>query len=196
MQCECRAGSKLALMRLFLAIPLAGPVLATLSQLTARLRPAAAGLRWSAEENWHVTLQFLGSVREEEYKCLVASLAQLRSPPVPIQLAELGIFDRAGIFYAEVDLTPQLVSLQQSIVAATAPCGFEAEARPFHPHITLARAKEAARPRDLSGLQASTRVRPEFPRFTASEFLLYESHPSASGSTYEVKKRFPLQGKA
>jgi 2'-5' RNA ligase len=81
-------------------------------------------------------------------------------------------------------------------VAATAPCGFEAEARPFHPHITLARAKDSARPRDLSGLQASTRVRPDFPRFTASEFLLYESHPSALGSIYAVRQRFPLRGKA
>jgi RNA 2',3'-cyclic 3'-phosphodiesterase len=183
-------------MRLFLAIPLAEPVLAELGKLTGRLQPAAAGLRWSAEEKWHITLQFLGGASEDQYNCLVASLAQLRSPPVPIQLAELGIFDRAGIFYAEVDLTPQLVSLQQRIVAATALCGFESESRPFHPHITLARVKGPNRARDLHGLQSSTRVRPHLPRFIAREFLLYESHLSSEGSTYEIRRRYPLAAMA
>jgi 2'-5' RNA ligase len=179
-------------MRLFLAIPLAEPVLAELTRLTARLRPGAAELRWSAPESWHITMQFLGNADPAQYDCLIAKLAGFRAPPVPIQLAELGIFDRAGIFYAEVDLTPPLVALQQRIAAATALCGFEPEARPFHPHITLARVKGSNRARDLHGLQSSTRVRPGLPRFTAREFLLYESHLSPDGSTYEIRHRFPL----
>jgi 2'-5' RNA ligase len=179
-------------MRLFVALPLAGPVLAELTRLTDRLRYRTAELRWSAPESWHITLQFLGNTTPEQYDCLIVHLAQLRSPPVPIHLAELGIFDRAGIFYAEVDLTPPLVALQQLVVAATTPCGFEPGARPFHPHITLARTKGPNRARDLSSLQAATRARPEFPRLAASEFLLYESHLSSAGSTYEVRHRFPL----
>lgn len=138
-------------------------------------------------------MQFLGNVAAGEYDCLVARLAELRSPPVPIQMAELGIFDRAGIFYAEVDLTPQLVALQQRILDATAACGFKPDARPFHPHITLARSNGPNRVRDLRGLQSSTRSRPVFPRFEAAEFLLYESHLSSSGSTYEIRRSFPLK---
>ncbi len=181
-------------MRLFIAIPLADSVVAELSRLTGRLRSNSAALRWPAPESWHITLQFLGNTNEEQYGCLIGRLAELHCPAVPIQLGEPSIFDRAGIFYAGVELTPQLVALERRVVAATALCGFEPESRPYRPHITLARAKAGNRARELCGLMASVPARIRFSRFTALEFLLYESHLSPSGSTYEVRCRFPLVG--
>jgi 2'-5' RNA ligase len=181
-------------MRLFLAIPLAESVVKELAGLTARLRPAAADLRWSAPESWHVTLQFLGNTTTEQYNCLLARLAELRSAPVYVQLAGLGVFERAGILYAGVEVTSSLAALQQRIVAATTPCGFEPEARPYHPHITLARAKGRDRARALRGLVAGAQA--GFSRCTAGEFLLYESHLSSAGSTYEVRCRFQLSAAA
>lgn len=179
-------------MRLFVAIPLADSVVTELSRLTARLRSRAAELRWSAPESWHVTLQFLGNASEKQYGCLIGRLAEVRGRPVPIQLGEPGIFERAGVFYAEVDLSPQLIALQQRVVAATAPCGFEPETRPFSPHITLARSKGRSGGRELSGLLTGLPAKIGFFRFTAPEFLLYESHLSSAGSTYEVRQRFAL----
>ena len=35
-------------------------------------------------------------------------LRELHAAPVPIELEELGFFDRAGIFFAGVALTPEL----------------------------------------------------------------------------------------
>ncbi len=99
----------------------------------------ADGLRWSAPESWHITLQFLGNT--PQYECIVARLRELRSPPVPIQLEGLGFFERAGVFFAGVGLTPELQALQQRVTAATGLCGFIPETRPYHPHITLARSK-------------------------------------------------------
>jgi len=178
-------------MRLFLGIPLNDSVLAELTRLTARLRPTIADLRWSAPESWHITLQFLGNTTGDQYGCLIARLVELQCPPVPVQLDGVGIFDRAGVFYAGVEVTPQLVALQQRVMAATAACGFEPESRPYHPHITLARAK-AASLRELRSLLSGIWSQPKFPRFTTREFLLYESHLSSSGSTYEIRHRFPL----
>jgi len=176
-------------MRLFLAIPLDEAVIAELTRLTARLRPSAPALRWSRPESWHITLQFLGNATPAQYDCLLARLAQLRSPPVPIRLTELGVFERAGIFYAGVALSPPLLALQERVLATTAPCGFEPESRLFHPHITLARSKPPARATRLHSL---IRVQPQFPPFTAVEFLLYESHLSSSGSNYSIRHRFPF----
>jgi 2'-5' RNA ligase len=177
--------------RLFLGIPLADAVLTELTRLTARLHSAATSLRWSAPESWHITLQFLGNTTQEQYGCLIVRLAEVHFPPLPVQLAATGTFDRAGIFYAGVELTPQLAALQQRIVAATAPCGFEPESRPYHPHITLARSKSRSHADELRALESRVGGPPKFPRFTAREFLLYESHLSSSGSTYEVRDRFP-----
>lgn len=177
-------------MRLFLGIAMAPAVTAEVAAIVARLRSASDALRWSAPESWHITLQFLGNTTPEQYACILPHLRALRHPPVPISMEGLGFFDRAGIFYAGVSTTPGLLALQQSVTRATASCGFIPEARPYQPHITLARAKGA---RDgFLALKSRLGHPPAFSRFNADEFLLYESFLASSGSRYEVRERFPL----
>jgi 2'-5' RNA ligase len=145
-----------------------------------------------APESWHITLQFLGNTEPDKYSCLVARLGEVRSAPVRVHLTQLGFFDRAGVFYADVRLSPELVALAERITVATAVCGFVPEVRPFHPHITLARAKDQGRSQPLRTLERRILRQPTFTRFEALEFLLYESHLSPAGATYEVRNRFPL----
>lgn len=179
-------------MRLFLGIPLSGQVTDELLAISLRYRSADDGLRWSMPKSWHITLQFLGSVSEQQYACILPRLLALRYARVAIQLDELDFFDRAGIFFAGVRLTPELVSLQQQITSATAHCGFAAETRPYHPHITLARNKTRRGSAGLRSLKSRIRRAPAFSSFVAEEFLLYESHLAPSGSQYEIRERFPL----
>jgi 2'-5' RNA ligase len=180
-------------MRLFIGIPMSPAVIAELAALAARLKSNADGLRWAEPETWHVTLQFLGNTSPAQCESLVTRLGEVQAPPVPIQLGELGFFDRAGIFFAGVALSPELLTLEQRVTAATSLCGFVPETRPFHPHITLARAKGDHRAQFLRALQARLQPQPVFTRFVAPEFLLYESHLSPAGSRYEVRARFALR---
>lgn len=182
-------------MRLFIGVPLAVATADELAIEMKRLRTIASpdSLRWSAEESWHITLQFLGSTTPEQYPCLAAELRKLRHMPVVIGLGALGTFDRAGILYVDVEVTPELASLQQTVVAATASCGFRPEDRPYHPHITLARRK-GKRGHELRILKTRTSQLPGLPGFTADSFLLYESVTTPEGSRYEVRERFALQG--
>jgi RNA 2',3'-cyclic 3'-phosphodiesterase len=176
-------------MRLFVGIPLAAAVIEELSAVSMRLQTSEDGLRWSAAESWHITLQFLGNT--PEYECIVARLRELRSPPFPVQLEGLGFFERAGVFFAGVSLTPDLEALQRRVTAATGLCGFVPETRPYHPHITLARSKS----KGVTALRALTgkiHREPRFSGFGAEEFVLYESVPGAKGSHYRVRERFPL----
>ena len=179
-------------MRLFVGIPLASEVLAELSKVTARFRSNGDNLRWTAPESWHITLQFLGNTDPEQYRCLIAQLSGVHAGPVPIHLANLGFFDRAGVFFVDVEPTPALVALAARVNSATSFCGFSPETRPFHPHITLARAKGQSRGQPLQALAQRIKNQPTFRRFRASEFLLYESHLSPAGSTYEIQHRFLL----
>jgi RNA 2',3'-cyclic 3'-phosphodiesterase len=176
-------------MRLFIGIPLAAAVIDELRAASSRLRSAGDGLRWTASESWHVTLQFLGNTGAEPYACVVARLRALHAPPVPVCLEELSCFERAGVLIAGVRLTPELLLLQERVTAATQPCGFVPETRPFQPHITLARGKGR---HNLGQLKTRIRRPANFTRFVASEFLLYESFLSPSGSRYEIRERFPL----
>jgi 2'-5' RNA ligase len=193
-------------MRLFIAIPLAESVEAKLKRLTAGLRPAAPDLRWSHPESWHITLQFLGNTTEEQYECLMPRLSELKASPIAIDFDGLGVFEHAGVFILKVAPTPALPALQKKVVAATQPCGFEPEDRPYRPHITLARSKSGNRgphgqvfvrgvdnrSRDLRTLLDHAGEPVRFDRFLATEFRIYESHLSAAGSRYEVKCRFPF----
>jgi 2'-5' RNA ligase len=172
-------------MRLFVGIPLAAEVIDELSAVSMRLHSSEDGLRWSA----HITLQFLGNT--PEYECIVTRLKELHPPPVPVKLEGLGFFERAGIFFAGIRLTPELEALQQRVTAATGLCGFVPETRPYHPHITLARSKSKG-VKALRELKGRIHREPTFSGFVAEEFVLYESVPGAKGSHYQIRARFPL----
>lgn len=83
------------------------------------------------------------------------------------------------------------MELQKRVVSATQKCGFVPEERAYHPHITLARAKSDGRKR-LKELKDRIQAAPTLPAFSATEFLLYESHLGPGGAKYEVRGRFPL----
>ena len=180
-------------MRLFVGIPLAPDAISELSNLVERIRQEhksrVAGLRWMPPESWHITLQFLGNADETHYQCLVARLAEIRAAHVLVRIEELGVFERAGVVFAGVSTTPELLSLADKVAEATSHCGFIAEDRSYHPHITLARAKNRINPLRGIGKQAQQY---RFSRFAAREFLLYESHTEREGARYEVRARFPL----
>ena len=178
-------------MRLFVGVPLADEVIEELSTISMRLRSSDDGLRWSTPESWHITLQFLGNT--PQYECIVAQLRELRSPAVAIQLEGLGFFERAGIFFAGVRLTPQLATLQENVTAATSLCGFVPETRPYHPHITLARSKKKGA-RGLRDLKNRIHREPAFTHFAAETIALYESLVRPGGSHYEIREQFGLNG--
>ncbi len=177
-------------MRLFIGIPLDSIVVTELTALADSLKSPGDGLRWSQAAGWHITLQFLGKTNAEQYECVTAGLRRIRLARFQVQLEPPGFFDRAGVFFAGVESSPELAALQKVIVAATEPCGFVPEDRPYHPHITLAREKGASRA--LHRLKPRIPAGVRFSAFEAREFLLYESFPGPGGSRYEVRERYAL----
>jgi 2'-5' RNA ligase len=184
-------------LRLFIGIPLAAATASDLAAAVHRLRSKAAPevLRWSAPESWHITLQFLGSTTQEQYECVTAHLRKLRHPSIQIRLGALDTFDRAGVLFVDIPVTPQLGALQQAVTATTAPCGFTPEMRPYHPHITLARRKGKGGGRELRNLKLQIDPPPRFSSFTAESFVLYESIAAPEGSRYEIRESFPLHAR-
>lgn len=177
-------------MRLFVGLPLASEVLRELSEAVARLQTSPNSLRWTAADTWHITLQFLGNTSQQHCDCVLQQLAQICARQFEVRLGGFGFFDRAGVFFVDVVPTAELVALAQQVIAATAKCGFVAETRPYHPHITLARAKGGSRA--LAALKESAKRTTSFSRSRATEFLLYESHTLPEGAQYEIRGRFPL----
>lgn len=181
-------------MRLFVAVALEGEAAAALEKVRLGLATGREGLRWSRPEDRHITLQFLGEVARERAVCVTEALAAVRSPEIPVRIAGVGFFLRAGVFWAGVEPVAELLALQQRVTAATRACGFVAEPRPYHPHITLARSRGRQGAGALAALQDAvergrTRLAAEC---IAREFALYESFPGPEGSRYEVRAQFSL----
>lgn len=179
-------------MRLFIAIPLASEVIDALQKLSLGLRSEGDGMRWSSPDTWHITLQFLGKTSDEQYGCVVRRLTDVKAPPFAIRVAGTGFFERAGVFFAGVNVSSEMLEVERRVAAATSQCGFVSEDRPYHPHVTLARAKGNSGRHALRRLKGLVKTEADFPSFIATEFLLFEAFPGPGGSRYEVRERFRL----
>jgi RNA 2',3'-cyclic 3'-phosphodiesterase len=179
--------------RLFVAIPIPDHTTRELAVAVERMkkRPGAEELRWSPPESWHITLQFLGNTRAEEYACLVERLGAIRIHPVKIVPDKVGAFGRVGILYAGVKVTPELMGLQKQVIASTKHCGFAPEDRPYRPHMTLARRRGRGGRNGITTAAEKNRELMPFTEFAAHEFALYESFLGGA-ARYEIRERFSL----
>ncbi len=179
-------------MRLFIGIPLTAKIVAEVSALTRSLDSVADGLRWMPPESWHITLDFLGTTKPDQYACIVSRLRELQHDAVPIGFSEFGFFDRAGVFILQVKLTSELAALQRSVAAVSAQCQFSPEDRTYRAHVTLARSRAGGA--GLRILKAKIPARANLGTFIAKSFAIYESFLGSSGSRYEIRETFLLTG--
>jgi 2'-5' RNA ligase len=186
---------------LFVALEPPEPVRRRLAVLADELRHGAgrAGdeVRWVPPENVHLTLQFLGAVPEERVAGVEAALrdAAAGARPLSLSLHGAGGFPNARrprVLWAglEGDVAP-LADLVRDLGARLAKLGFPPEDRPFSPHLTLGRARDARGAPGLAGaLARAARIEPT--PWRATELVLFESHLSPRGPRYEAIARVGL----
>ncbi|HVF15245.1 MAG TPA: RNA 2',3'-cyclic phosphodiesterase [Acidimicrobiales bacterium] len=181
--------------RLFVAVR---PPERVLDVVAGLARPGVTGLRWTAREQWHVTLRFLGAVEEAtpvvEALRWVADGRPGGSGPAPE--AELGpAVRRFGNRVLHLPVTG-LDGLASRVLEATADMGRPAEDREFSGHVTLARVAKRTRV-DLRQLAGEALPGPaEWRRWTVRDVCLVESRLAPTGARYEVVERFPLASSA
>ncbi len=154
-----------------------------------------AGFRvaWVPAANLHVTLRFLGSVREEAIEGVVGALGRIaaRHQPIDARAVGLGAFpapERPTVLWMGVD-APALAPLQGEVEAAMVGLGFDKEERPFHAHITVGRVKEWRPSVDAAALWKSDVEAGSAP---LSEIVVYESKTRSAGAEYIARARVAL----
>jgi 2'-5' RNA ligase len=141
-------------MRLFVALVPPAEALAELAAAVDAL-PDTPGVRWTRTEQWHVTLAFLAEVDDRTRDALVERLARVarRCAPLTLALAGGGRFG-SQVLWTRVDGDrAALRRLVDGVRAAARRCGLPTDARPYRPHLTLARGGRPAA--DLAPLAAA-----------------------------------------
>jgi 2'-5' RNA ligase len=134
--------------RTFIAIPIPEAIGQKLTRKQAELTPEVPGCRWTTGSAFHLTLAFLGDVRNRDLDELCRGVAAAAEPFVRLELESkgLGAFpspQKPRVIWAGItasDLNP-LLDLRKAIVLATTQAGYRPDDLRFHPHITLGRIK-------------------------------------------------------
>jgi RNA 2',3'-cyclic 3'-phosphodiesterase len=151
--------------------------------------PRMSGLRWQTAEQLHLTLSFLGDVEISAEERLREALHAVRIEPFLLPLRGLGIFhsgDQVSIVWVGVGKGhPHLFALHRRVQDAVVNLGMETDLRPFHPHVTVGRAKGISREmlRKLLRQYADT----EFGIFEVCGFGLYSSVLGSGGASYRLE---------
>ena len=177
-------------MRLFVAIPL--PL--DLRERLARLDSGLPGARWVSEENFHLTLRFLGEVDGAQAHDLDAALSRIRMPSFDLSLTGVGHFGEGSklrTVWAGVERNEQLLRLREKVENACQAAGLPPDGRKFRPHVTLARFKSspgAGKLQDYMSRHSLLRFGP----FTVDGFALFSSFLKHSGAIYRIEAEYAL----
>ncbi|MFA5631429.1 MAG: RNA 2',3'-cyclic phosphodiesterase [Porticoccaceae bacterium] len=140
-------------------------------------------IRWSPEENLHLTLIFLGDQRPEQLQLLIQALNQhLRHPPFTLVMEGLTPFPNspARILAARVNMSPELAVLHRQVAAVVDELGISRDTKSIKPHITLGRSRR----------NIFTARRPFHATSQAAALTLFQSENAGDGVRYRALAEF------
>lgn len=191
-------------MRLFIALPVAETVRTDIERRVVQARRELPNARWVKADGMHLTLVFLG----ETDAALLPRLDEVLRPvfaareSFEVQVTGGGTFPGtnpggrprpARVAWVGVDGGAELLDLQEEVTsAATSAAGIEADRRPFHPHLTVARCSAPWRGHEVE------RFLRHFPRghlvepFLVTRGILFSSALTPHGAKHKELSSYPL----
>jgi 2'-5' RNA ligase len=202
-------------MRLFVAVPIPGPV----AQSILLIQGGVPGARWQTREQLHLTLRFIGEVDGRDARALDDALSAIRVPAFALQLHGVGQFGnkehrpgkvgardsaRTGFpsgratnykphtLWAGARRNPALEHLQKKVDAAIRRVGQPQDAHKFIPHVTVARMRSPENGKVIEWLTHNALYTST--EFDIGAFCLYSSRLTSDGSIYRMEQQYPLEG--
>ncbi len=186
-------------MRLFVAADLGKDTQAQIRSVREQLEPLLRTRRpprvmWVKDEMAHVTLRFIGDVRDESAVAIESALnLELALTPFDVAWDRLGTFPggrspRVVWIGASTDVDA-LSHLASMVNLRLDPIIGPADARPFKAHVTIGRVRDPGR---VDWRLALTRVELDPTVTHVDHVTLYRSHLSPKGPTYSEVVRTML----
>ncbi|MGB4588027.1 MAG: RNA 2',3'-cyclic phosphodiesterase [Clostridiaceae bacterium] len=147
-------------MRLFLGISFTEEIKQKINEIEEVVKTKIISGSLVPVENHHITIHFLGSIEEERIDKLKEILDEAASKlsPFYLQFDELGIFSKrkGNIIWLGIKVNEELQKCHALLKDLLLANGFNAEAMPYTPHITLIRNarfdREAFKLEQINGL--------------------------------------------
>ena len=187
------------MVRLFVAIDIAPSVGADVARAVEQVRGLAPRARWASGETAHLTLAFHGAVADDLVPAVADAVrwSAARHRPFTFEVRGASVFGsprRPRVLWTGIDGdVAALAAVQGDVAASLARVGLARENRPFHPHLTLARARDL---RGDPGLAACARALADA-RLGAqpvTAIVLYESRLGHGGARHSALARGELAG--
>lgn len=176
-------------MRCFTALPVSDETQKQVGALVESLKPGVRGrVSWVAPQNLHFTLQFFGEIEPAQADALAAAMEPTIADIAPFSMAygELGAFPNerhpSVIWLGLRRGAEEMEALKTALDRAIAATNVRFDQKKFHPHLTLARVREAR----IHWGDTRAKVTAED---TTSEVLLMQSTLTPSGSIYSPYRR-------
>jgi 2'-5' RNA ligase len=189
------------MIRTFIAIDFPAEIITKIARITAYLRTQTPvnALNWVAPENMHLTLNFLGDVREDHIlaieQCLQEAVRGQSSFNITIE--GLGMYPNAKqprVVWLGIKDAGALKHIQQALTKALKVIDIEQENRPFLPHLTLARIRRNSSP-DLTRQVGETLSQfkvDSLGSFPVQSVHLFKSELTPKGTIYTSLFSTPL----
>jgi 2'-5' RNA ligase len=177
--------------RLFVALDLPEAARERLVDWRSSVLAGRNDLRPVAPESLHLTLVFIGYRPEKEIDAIAAAVTSAVDgmPAAALRAARVAAVPprRPRLFALDLDDDDGRAVAAQAAVSDALEAGrfYKPEKRPFWPHVTFARVKRGARAEPLE-------AEPPPDAFEAGDVVLYRSHLSPRGATYEALARAQL----
>lgn len=185
------------MIRAFLAIRPVDQVIQNVAEIQATLAESGADVRWAPSQSLHLTIQFLGQVRDEEMPEIERGLRDRLGALSPFELEcrGLGVFPsqrRPRVVWVGVK-GDGIARVAENTEIVLSPLGFPPEERELSPHITLGRLRSARGWENLARLLKAHGER-SFGTSLVDHATLYRSELRPDGAVYRPLVKFPFAG--
>ena len=177
--------------RLFFALSLPDSISDELDGLCEGIARA----RWALENDYHITLNFLGEVPGARVREVIEIAHSIRKPALELSLQGSGVYPHRGrpkVLWVGVQPDEALLSLQRTLQNELRHADFVLEKRKFRPHVTLARIEQCQH-EHLTPWLGQHLLFKSAP-FRVFRFHLFSSVLTSSGSRYALEESFRLGG--
>jgi len=182
------------MIRLFVALKIPDEVKAEIFRHSNAAAENQSGCRWEANDKVHLTLKFIGEVKEEFLQQIIDELEFIKSySSFNCKISKFGFFFRnneAKILWCNLETDDSIISLVDELNNRLQQFEIETEKRKFKGHLTLLRIKNRVSEEFIIRFK---KYKFDPIKFNSNQIAVIQSVLKPTGSEYKVLKIYELK---